>query len=372
MTDALSSGAQRNLKRLQSRFRRLGVDGLLVTNVHNVRYLSGFKGDDSALLVSSRSGDGASWLITDSRYTEQAGHETTGVTVVTRKRASLMRAAGRLASRAGLGRLGFEADALTVKAHAELTRWTGKADLVPTEGEVGRLRTTKSRTEVAAIQRAIDLAERAFAEVRSLVRPGVTERQLAAALEHAMQRHGAEGPAFPTIVAAGERASLPHARPTERKISPGDGVLFDWGARVDFYNSDLTRMAFVGTLPRLLKGLYSLALRAQARALRRIRPGIAAGEVDRAARDCIREKRRGKYFGHALGHGVGLEVHEAPTVRSGAEAELRPGMVFTVEPGIYVPGKAGVRIEDMVLVTRSGCRVLTSTPKSINDMLIRT
>ena len=205
--------------------------------------------------------------------------------------------------------------------------------------------------------------------MRAEVRPGMTERQAAILLERRMQDLGAEAPAFPTICAAGPRASLPHATPTDRKIRPNEPVLFDWGARFGGYHSDLTRMVCWDRIPDAFKRLYTIVLDAQRRAIARLRPGRTAGQIDNAARAHLKAHRHGTHFGHGLGHGVGLDVHEAPGIRPGQDTALRAGMVFSVEPGVYLPGRRGVRIEDLALVTPNGRSVLTSLPKSLSSLL---
>ena len=337
-----------------------------MTHVHNVRYLTGFTGEDSALLVSA----GEDILITDGRFCEQAGEEAPGVTIATRRR-SLMAAAASRARKLGIGRLGFESGALTVAAHAALAEHARKIALKPTSGEVEGLRQVKDRNEVAAIAGAVRVAEEAFDEIRRLIRPRVTEIRLARALEAAMLCRGAQAPAFPTIVAFAERTSLPHARPTNRRLRSGEAVLLDWGACVEFYNSDLTRVLFLDTIPQSTERIYRITLAAQGAALRRIESGVSCRQLDEAARGYIARRGKGRYLRHGLGHGVGLQVHEGPGLRRGSKDVLKAGMVFTVEPGIYVPQRGGVRIEDMALVTRTGVRVLTHTPKALRAAVVR-
>ena len=353
-------------RRLLRRFRRAGVDALLVTKAENVRYLTGFGGDDSAALVTPD----RTALLTDSRYAEQAGQETRRIAVVTRRN-GMMRTAARAARKAGVGRLGVEADHLALALAEDLRSHARGMEVISCRGLVEALRAVKDRHEVAAIRRALEIAEEAFRLTLRHVRPGRTEREIALLLERTMQDLGAEGAAFPPIVAAGERSSLPHARPTGQRIRKGEAVLFDWGARWNGYHSDLTRMVFLDRIPRLFQGIYPLVLAAQQRAISRIRPGRTTGSVDAAARGHLRRHRHGKHFGHGLGHGVGLEIHEGPGLRPGHETVFRAGMVCTVEPGVYLPGRGGVRIEDMVLVTRKGHVTLSSLPRTPAAFLIR-
>jgi len=339
---------------------------MLVTSAANCRYLSGFTGDDSSLLVSTDE----ACLLTDGRYTEQAAQETQGFEIIARRR-GLMEWAGRTAKRLNLSRLGFEAHHLSVAQHEDLARG-GRIELCGQPRTIEQLRQKKDAAEIRKVERAVRVAEDAFLRIRPQVKPGRTERELAHMLDSAMWDLGAEGPSFPTIVAAGERSSLPHAKPTNRKIASGDAVLFDWGARVDSYTSDLTRVLFVDRISPVFEKIYGIVLDAQRRALRKVKTGLTADQIDRAARDAIKSRRHGKHFGHGLGHGIGLEIHELPVINGRSKTELKPGMIFTVEPGIYLPGRGGVRIEDDVLVTRGGGRVLTSMPKSLRDMVVRT
>ena len=357
----------KRLARVQRSLKRLKVDALLVTSVPNVRWLTGFTGDSSAVLTTPKVG----LFLTDGRYTEQAEQETRGLEILERKR-GMAALVARRAQRLGVSRLGVEAQAMTVASHAELVRVCGATEVVPLSGVIERLREIKDAEERRSIEEAARIAGAAFLQVRQAVRPGRTEKELARMLEAAMMDLGAEGPSFESIVAVGERGSLPHARPTDREVGPGDAVLFDWGALKDGYASDLTRMVYLDTITPLYARIHALVLTAQRRALARIKPGRTAAEVDRAARDYLKARRRGKFFSHSLGHGIGLEVHEAPRLGTGAETRLKPGMVFTVEPGVYLPGKGGVRIEDDVLVTRTGRRILTTAPKSLRDSVIRT
>ena len=343
------------------------MDAVLVTRARNVTYLTGFTGDDSALLLTR--GQGA--LITDGRYTEQAAQETRGIEIVRRRR-GLMAAAGRRAARAGVARLGIEAHAMTVAQRDELAGAAPHAAIISMGKAIEGQRQIKDADERRRIEEAVRVAEQAFARIRPAVRPGRTERELAHMLEAAMLDLGAEGPSFPSVVASGPRTSLPHAQPTDRRLRRGDAVLFDWGALKQGYRSDLTRMLFVGTISPFYARTYDLVYEAQRRALRRVKAGLTADKIDSAARGFLKSKRRAKYFSHGLGHGIGLDVHEAPALNGQSRTALKPGMIFTVEPGVYLPGRGGVRIEDDVLVTGDGSRVLSSAPKSLRQAIIGT
>lgn len=352
-------------KRLLRELAREGVDALLVTDVNNVRYLSGFTGDDSALLVSADE----SVLITDSRYSEQAESEAPSIKIFVRQ-VGLMQAAGQLAHRKGVGNLAVESHNMSLAAYNVLKTACGPLEITQINGLVKKLRAFKDSSEIRHIRRAAAIASEAFIAIMPKLRPGMTEIEAGRLLDRTMEDMGAAGPAFPTVVAAGERSSLPHAQPTDRRIKHGEAVLFDWGAQFGLYRSDLTRVVFLYRIPKLFRRLYPVVLEAQKRALARIKPGISAKAVDAAARDYLKSRRHGKHFGHGLGHGVGLEIHEAPSLSYMADVELKSGMVVTVEPGVYLPGQGGVRIEDLVLIKPKGHECLTAVPKSMEDMIV--
>ena len=354
------------LRKLRRKLLALKCDAMLVTDVSNVRYVTGFTGEDSYALIGEDAGE----LLTDSRYTEQAGDECPDFRIHTRKGA-MLRAVAERARRLGVRRLAFESEALTFqKHHALAAELDGKVELEPAPGVIEGLRLIKDAGEVKLILESIRVAEEAFRGIRAFVRPGVTERQVANELERLMRDAGADKASFDVIVAAQERASMPHARPSGRRIRAGDAVLFDWGAFRSLYASDLTRVLFVSRISSRLRDIYSVVLEAQRRALRRIKGGVGMAAVDKAARSLIDKSKYRNRFGHGLGHGIGLQIHEAPSLGPSSDGTLRPGMVVTVEPGIYLPGKAGVRIEDDVRVTRNGCEVLSSLEKDIDAMMV--
>ena len=259
---------------------------------------------------------------------------------------------------------------MTVSQRDRLAADLPKVELEASSGLVENLRQIKDKEEVARIREAIRQAEKAFGVIRASLRGGKTEKQVADELDAQFRLFGAVGSAFPAIVAVGPRAALPHAKAGAREIGSSDFVLIDWGANGGLYNSDLTRVLVTGKIPPKLERIYRVVLRAQHAAIDAIRPGVVAHDVDRVARDRIARAGFGRYFGHGLGHGLGLEVHEGPRLASGSQVVLKPGMVVTVEPGIYLPGWGGVRIEDDVLVTRTGCEVLSSTPKQFEQMVV--
>jgi Xaa-Pro aminopeptidase len=243
-------------------------------------------------------------------------------------------------------------------------------ELVPTSGWVEELRIIKDKEEIDRTRRACEQARRAFEVVRAKLTPEMTELQIAAELEYQARQFGAKGLSFEPIVAVGPRAALPHARPTSRRIGESDFTLIDWGANEGLYMSDLTRMVPTAKISPKLRKLYGVVLKSQLAGIEAIRPGVTCEEVDRAARSVIEKAGYGKQFGHGLGHGVGVEIHEAPRLAQGQTRELKPGMIITVEPGIYFPGWGGIRIEDDILVTRTGHEVLTSVPKDLDECLV--
>jgi Xaa-Pro aminopeptidase len=336
----------------------------VVTDPLNVRYLSGYAGDDAYLFISPKK----QYLITDSRYTEQAQAEAADFAIVQRSK-SLEAEAAILARKRRCEKVVYEPRALSVSTFRSLRKEMKGIKLVPTTGFVERLREIKSPSEIEIIRSCITIAQAAFAAIRRQIRPGMSEREIAARLEFQMRRLGADAAGFPSIVAVGARGSLPHAAPTDKPAERGSTVLIDWGARKSRYNCDLTRVLVPSTIPPRLRRIYEIVLEAQKRAIERVKPGVKASVVDAAARDYIRRKGYGKRFGHGLGHGVGMAIHEGPGLSERSKAVLKPGTLFTIEPGIYVPGWGGVRIEDMVLVTQAGHEVLTSVPKDLDQMV---
>lgn len=346
---------------------RAGADALLVTDFQNVTYLTGFTGDDSYLMLRA---DGET-LLSDGRYTTQLSEECPGLEVEIRApNVQMLDAVARLARRARTARLAIEAESMTVAFRDQLAGKLPKIQLVNTAGLVAQLRLCKDRDEVRRIRRAIECAEKAFAAVCAAIEPEKTEKEVADELDHSMRRLGAHGASFPPIVAVGPRSALPHAPATGQRIGEGGFFLVDWGARDDLYVSDLTRMVIRGKLSAKLRRVYEVVLAAQAGAIEAIRPGIAAKDVDAVARNIIADAGFGRRFGHGLGHGIGLDVHEGPRLASTSDTVLRPGMVVTVEPGVYLPGWGGVRIEDDVLVTRNGCEVLSRAAKQLDEIIV--
>lgn len=345
--------------RIRERLGDAGLAALVTTALPDIRYLSGFSGSSAVLLVFREPPD---LLITDSRYDPQARDEAgEGVDVEIASDPALQAARERLAGR-GVGKAAFESEHLSVAAW-EGWRDAGGPALEGVKGWVEELRAVKSAAEIDAIRRAAEIADRALADVLETIRPGVTERELAAELERRMASHGAEDRAFETIAAFGERAALPHARPGARVLERGDLVLLDFGAVVDGYRSDITRTVACGDPGAEMREVYEVVRDAQAAAIEGLRAGLGGKAADALARDPIEAAGYGERFGHSLGHGIGLEVHERPRLSKKSEDTLAASMVVTVEPGVYIPGSGGVRIEDDVVLGAEGVEILTRAPK---------
>jgi Xaa-Pro aminopeptidase len=342
--------------RLVAKLEELGLDCLLVTHLVNVRYLTGFTGTNAACVITPQE----RLFLTDFRYVEQASEQVHGWDTLEIGRDMLAALAQRLG-----GRSGFEDSHMSVATHRKLCEKAGDVELVPAGQLVEDLRAVKDASEVAAMRAAAEVANEAYEWLRETGLAGRTEREVAVALTRFMEDRGAEAPAFPAIVAAGEHGALPHAEPRDVEIPRDTLVVVDMGARVDGYCSDCTRTFATGSVPDEALAVYELVWRAQRAALAAVRPGASCKGVDAVARDMIEAGGHGERFGHGLGHGVGLEVHEAPRLAKTAEGELMAGNAVTVEPGIYVPGEVGVRIEDLVIVGEVEPEVLTPFPKDL-------
>jgi Xaa-Pro aminopeptidase len=331
------------------------LDGLLVTHLPNIRYLTGFTGSAAVLLVAA---EGAI-LISDFRYAAQAPIEVGQAAVVEIDQRSVWERLGRILAIRPLASLGIESHSLTVRDAERISSLT-RARVVPTAELVEELRAVKSPEEVVAIRAAAALDQEALAEVMPGIRPGHTELEIGATLEGALRRRGSEWHPFPTIVASGPRSALPHARTSNRVVEPGDLLLLDFGAQVDGYCADLTRTVVVGArADDRQRTVHELVQTAQRRAIEHLRPGMPAREGDALARDVIAARGFGDAFGHSLGHGLGLEVHEAPRLAPTSDTPLPAGAVVTVEPGIYFPGWGGIRLEDDVYLGPDGTECLS-------------
>lgn len=349
------------IARIQAQLVSEGLDAAYVAHLPNVRYLCGFTGSNGCLVIG-RSG---ARFLTDGRYRVQASQEVQGAEVdVYGLPDALERGLRRALSDFDAASLGFEAGHLTV-AMLDRLRQADGFDLVPTTELVERLRMVKEPEELDRIREAARMADEGLAHILERVSVGVSERELALELEFFMRRQGADDVSFDPIVAAAERSALPHARPTDRQVEKGRYLLFDLGCIHDGYCSDLTRTVVVGDPDDRHREIYELVARAQQAGLDAVKPGRPAAEVDRAARQVIEDAGLGDAFGHGLGHGVGVEIHEAPTLRSTSREVLEAGQVITIEPGAYLPGWGGVRIEDLVAVGPDGADVLSRSTKEL-------
>ena len=350
------------LDKLRDQMGAKGLNWLFVSNIFNVRYLSGFSGSTAGLVVSPAEAK----LITDFRYEEQASQEAfPGVQVVIDKRDVLGATCEMLAS--AEGKIGFEAGALPYGSFEKLAGAV-KAELVPTEGMAESLRKVKDEAELASLLKAARASDAVFGEILREIRPGISEVDLAARIDFLLRQRSTDVPPFKTIVASGVRASLPHAQPTPKPIDKGDLLTMDFGASVDGYCSDLTRTVVVGKASARQQEIYGIVLEANQKALAGIKAGVKGNEADSLARQHIEAKGYGERFGHGLGHGVGLEIHEEPRLSQKNIEVLEAGMVATVEPGVYIPGWGGVRIEDLMVVETEGCRLLSGAPKQLIEV----
>jgi Xaa-Pro aminopeptidase len=359
----------RRIGALRRRLTRAGLPGLLITHPADIRYLCGFTGSNAALAVTRR----AARLFTDGRYTAQAAEEVKAARVEIVSSAPAVSAVEWLAAQAGVQTAGFDPARTTV---SELKRWKAalpshlrRGFLTPLPASfVDPLRSVKDEDELAVLREAALVGCRLFDHILELLKPGVAEIEIAAELEHQARLLGAEGMSFETIVASGERSAYPHGRATQAVLPRRGFLTMDFGIIHKGYCSDMTRSVFFGRPKSKERKAYSAVLEAQEAAVAAVRSGVSASEVDEAARARLRREGLAEAFSHSTGHGVGLEIHEPPRIGAGQKTRLLAGMVITIEPGIYLPGDFGIRIEDMVQVTRSGGQVLTPAPKALIEL----
>ena len=345
--------------RLKPFFEENRLDAILITDLRNVRYLCGFSGSDGALLVT-RAGF---WFLCDSRYTAQAGAEVLEAEV--RECSVRLEGLAALVAENGIVRLGFEASRTTVSDYRKMSDRLACAELVEIGPAFEEIRSRKDRTEIESLKAVATLASRAFSDVLEFIRPGISEADVALELELGMRRMGADGRAFDFIVASGVRGGMPHGRASNKLISSGELVTIDFGALKNGYHSDETVTVACGEPGNREKEIHQIVLEAHDLAVESVTPGMSCRALDAVARDYIVNNGYGAYFGHGLGHGVGLDIHEKPTVSPRSDSVLEEGMVITIEPGIYIPGFGGVRIEDTLLVTADGYQILTTADKRL-------
>ena len=336
------------------------LDGLLVSLGPNLRYLSGFTGSNGLLLLLP----GKSILFTDPRYTIQAGQESTCQVRIAK--GPLVVDVVAAIAKLGLKRVGYEPALMSCDAYESLeSKLPAKSSMVAVKGWIEELRTVKSATEIERIRRSVETNSKAFEQAVARVRPGMKERDLAADLEYRMRRLGAEKPSFETIVAGGVRSALPHAQPTAARFQTGDLIVVDMGALQEGYCSDMTRMLFLGTPTAKVKRTYKAVLEAQLAGIDAVRASARTAAVDAAARNVLKGYGLDRAFIHSTGHGLGLEIHEPPRLGKRDKGRLKAGMAITIEPGVYIEGFGGIRIEDTVLVTEKSCEILTPTSKEL-------
>jgi Xaa-Pro aminopeptidase len=344
------------IRKLRQVMQEAGLDAMFITRPENQRYLSGFTGGEAALVITAQS----KLLLTDFRYYEQVAEEAPDYALIKLEK-SMPLALKQVFVEHGIKNVGFESTHLSYAQYRELkrpgTHWHALKDTVE------NIRMIKDAGELAAIKRAIAISDAACEHIRQILKPGITEKEVAWELESYMRSHGAEAMAFPIIAGSGPNGAKPHAVLQDRKLQAGEAIVMDFGARVDGYHSDVTRTLCIGKPSRELQNIYDIVLRAQLEAERSGRAGMQGREVDAIARKVISAAGHADHFGHGLGHGVGLAIHEGPGVGPRSTNKLEPGMVCTIEPGVYLPGVSGVRIEDMVLVEEEGFQVLTHARK---------
>jgi Xaa-Pro aminopeptidase len=341
------------------------LPALLLTAQPNIFYFTGFTGDDSWAMVTPKK----TIIITDGRYDIQARQESPHARVVVRK-GPIVDALAKLLDRSPIKKIGLPAEDISLRLMNQLADACKKITWQPVSNQpILDLRQIKTVDEIKKILKALVIAQTAFLDLLEDLEPGRTENEVAAELEYRMRAYGADKASFDTIVACGPNAAKPHARASSQKITAGKPIIIDFGARVEGYCSDLTRTVCLGKMPAYVKNIYAVCLEAQMQAIDAVKPGIPAADVDKIARKVITRAKLGKYFSHGLGHGIGLDIHEAPGLSGKSRQILQPGMVVTVEPGIYLPGKGGVRIEDDVLVTETGGKVLSNLPKAIDQVV---
>lgn len=351
---------ENRLKRLREKLKDKDVDAVLVTKRENYIYFSGFTGSFAYLVITQND----ACLITDFRYTEQASQQAPLYEIIQYNQ-SLLAAISDVIQAKGIEKLGFEDDYIAYKKYNELHNQIGVKHLIPFQNVLEGLRMKKDKDELERIKKAVEIADDAFCHILKFLKPGIKEYEVSSELEYYMKKNGAKGASFDTIVASGQRSSLPHGVASGKTIEYGDAVTLDYGAIYEDYCSDMTRTVFIGSISKELKNIYNIVLEAQKSALEGAKRGCLGREVDMIARDIIKRNGYGDNFGHGLGHGVGIEIHEEPRLSQKGDIKLDNGMVVTVEPGIYVNNLGGVRIEDMIVINDDKPIILTASTKEI-------
>ncbi|RKD34579.1 M24 family metallopeptidase [Thermohalobacter berrensis] len=351
------------IKKIRDKFEELNIDSVIVFKPENRRYLSGFTGTTGFVIIT----ENKNIFATDFRYTEQANKQCDGYEI---KKISKDYKLYDILRELGVKKLGVEDDFATYQFINKLKEELTDIELIPLKGTITKIRMIKDNEEIKLIEKAAELTDKAYEYILKTIKTGMTEKEVALELEFFMRKNGAEGPSFDFIVASGYRSSMPHGVASEKVIEEGDFVTIDMGCKYKGYCSDMTRTFVMGKASEKQKEIYEIVLKAQQEALKSIKPGLTGLEIDKIARDIITNNGYGERFGHGLGHGVGLEVHELPTLSQHemGKIKLQPGMIITDEPGIYIPNFGGVRIEDLVLVTEDGYKVLSKSTKQLLEI----
>jgi Xaa-Pro aminopeptidase len=338
----------------------------LITSEPNIRYYSGFSGSVGIMIIH----DNSSYLIVDGRYWQQAQEETIkGIKIIKAPLAStLLDEAVKILRSLKVKEIGCEEDKIDAAAYNKLKQVFPKTKFTSISKEIREIRSIKATNEIDLISKAALIADLTYDCVLRIIRPGMTEMEISAQIDYLMKTFKGEYPAFETLVSSGKLSAYPHGKPKNVEIKRGDLVVMDFGVRYKGYNSDITRMVSIGIPSKKQTKIYKAVLSAQEAAILKVKHGVPAKDVDKAARDALKKERLDKYFTHGTGHGIGLQVHESPRVSSASNDILKAGMVITIEPGVYLPGFGGFRIEDMVLVTKNGCEILTKSPKKLETI----
>ena len=353
------------LQKFVSKLNQLELDSAIIKGSYNIRYLSGFTGTDSYLYISKNSKK----LLTDFRYTEQAEKQATDFEIIDYRKDGLFFTLNNIMKEENARNIGFEDNIFTYKEYIQFREKLHNVKLISLGDIIERIRMIKDEKELEYIKKAASIGDLAYKHILEFVRPSMTEKEIAFEIENCMKKNGAEKLSFDTIVASGINSSLPHAIPTDKKIEEGDFVTLDFGCIYKGYCSDMTRTFVFGKANQKQKEIYNIVLQAQLKALDEVKSGCVGREIDKIARDFITQKGYGQNFGHGLGHCVGLYIHEDPRFSIGDETVFQENMVVTVEPGIYIPGFGGVRIEDLVCVTKDGVNNFVSSPKQLIEVV---
>jgi len=349
------------ISQIKSNFKALGIDSLLVKNLSNIRYLSGFSGSAAALVLTKDK----DYFISDFRYKTQSKQEVYDNFDIVIYKQNSYGFIGDIVEKHGLKKMGYESNFLTVKDADGLKKEFSNVKFVPVNSLIEKYTSQKNEKEIALTKKAVEITDRVFSKLLTIIKPGLTENDISAEISYWHKKYGASGDSFDPIVAAGERSAFPHARPTNRKIGNNELVKLDFGCIVEGMKSDMTRTIAIGKIPAECKKIYGIVKEAQQRALDTVKAGVSVKKVDAAARGFITKKGYGKNFGHGLGHGLGYDIHEGPSLNPRTDYKLLVNNIVTIEPGIYIEGLGGVRIEDDVIVKDGGCEILNISPKEL-------